>query len=169
MQLSVRVAAATRFAGVVYKGLARGDSVQRAVSQARQALYVEEGDGASWYVPTLTIRARDTGPLRLVPPLVPPPPPAGKPFLAPEHSRFFVDRPEVSRDLKARLLGDGAAHCSLVISAIHGLGGIGKSTLAAALAHDPEVLVHFPDGVLWVTLGQRPDLLSLLSVWVQAM
>src|SRR4051812_10418464 len=66
MQLTVRVAAATRFAGVVYRSLARGVSVQRAVSQARQALFVEESDGASWYVPTLTIRARDTGPLRLV-------------------------------------------------------------------------------------------------------
>jgi nucleoside phosphorylase/CHAT domain-containing protein len=68
MQLTVRVAAATRFAGVVYRSLARGESVQHAVSQARQALYVEEIDGASWYVPTLSIRARETGPLRLVQP-----------------------------------------------------------------------------------------------------
>jgi hypothetical protein len=66
MQLTVRVEAATRFAGVVYRSLARGDSIQQAVGQARQALYFEEDDGASWYVPTLTIRARDTGPLRLV-------------------------------------------------------------------------------------------------------
>jgi CHAT domain-containing protein len=66
MQLTVRADAATRFAEVIYRGLARGESVQRAVAQARQALYFEEEDGASWYVPTLTIRARDTGPLRLV-------------------------------------------------------------------------------------------------------
>jgi nucleoside phosphorylase len=68
MQLTVRVAAATRFAGVVYRSLARGESVQQAVNRARQALYVEESDGASWYVATLTIRARDTGPLHLVQP-----------------------------------------------------------------------------------------------------
>jgi outer membrane protein assembly factor BamB len=63
MQLTVRTAAATRFSEVMYRALARGESLQRAVVQARQALYVEETDAASWYVPTLTIRARDPGPL----------------------------------------------------------------------------------------------------------
>ncbi|NEO07811.1 MAG: hypothetical protein F6K51_20555 [Moorea sp. SIO3I8] len=58
---------------------------------------------------------------------------------------------------------------TLVVSAIYGLGGIGKSTLAAALAHDPEVQRHFPDGVLWATLGQTPDLLPFLSTWIQAL
>jgi hypothetical protein len=61
----VRAAAATRFSEVMYKALARGEPLQRAVVQARQALYVEEADGASWYVPTLTIRASDAGPLFL--------------------------------------------------------------------------------------------------------
>jgi len=61
MQLTIRVTAATRFVEVFYRAMARGDSVQHAVSQARQALFVEESDGASWYVPSLTIRARDDG------------------------------------------------------------------------------------------------------------
>jgi len=65
MQLTVRTTAATRFSEVMYSALARGESVQRAVVQARHALYVEEADAASWYVPTLTIRARDSGPLYL--------------------------------------------------------------------------------------------------------
>ena len=47
------------------------------------------------------------------------------------------------------------------------MGGIGKSTLAAALAHDPEVQSHFPDGIFWATLGQQPDILSFLSTWIQ--
>jgi len=34
-------------------------------------------------------------------------------------------------------------------------GGIGKSTLAAALARDPAVPTHFSDGTLWVTLGSN--------------
>jgi CHAT domain-containing protein len=68
MQFTVRAAAATRFAEVVYRALARGDALQHAVSQARQALYVEELDWVSWHMPTLTIRARDTRPLRLVEP-----------------------------------------------------------------------------------------------------
>ncbi|NTU84464.1 MAG: CHAT domain-containing protein, partial [Chloroflexales bacterium] len=65
MQLTVRVAAAIRFAEELYGALARGASLQQAVSLGRQVLYSEERDGASWYVPTLTIRARDPGPLYL--------------------------------------------------------------------------------------------------------
>ncbi len=65
MQLTVRVAAAIRFAEELYGALGRGESLQRAVSLGRQVLYSEERDGASWYVPTLTVRARDPGPLYL--------------------------------------------------------------------------------------------------------
>jgi len=68
MQLTVQMDAATRFAGIVYNDLARGRAIQEAVSRARQALFVESDDGASWYVPTLTIRSRNTGPMRLIQP-----------------------------------------------------------------------------------------------------
>ena len=96
-------------------------------------------------------------------------PPLGVPFQVPPLPAHFVPRPAVSRDLKARLLADGPTAGSLVVSAVHGLGGVGKSTLAADLAHDSEVMERFPDGVLWATLGQQPDLLPLLSGWVQAL
>jgi hypothetical protein len=98
------------------------------------------------------------------------------PFQAPPLPPHFIPRPEVSDALKARLLTDEStapgvpfdrAHGVLVVSAIHGLGGIGKSVLAAALAHDPEVQARLPDGVLWATLGREPDLLSLLSRWIR--
>ncbi|MCP4544324.1 MAG: hypothetical protein GY832_45010 [Chloroflexi bacterium] len=96
--------------------------------------------------------------------------PTGTLFQAPPLPGHFVERLEVSEGLKARLLAEEVtAPGVLVVSAIHGLGGIGKSVLAAALAHDPEVQERFPDGVLWVTLGQEPDLLSLLSGWVRAL
>ncbi|MBR8832807.1 MAG: hypothetical protein DSM106950_01870 [Stigonema ocellatum SAG 48.90 = DSM 106950] len=58
---------------------------------------------------------------------------------------------------------------TLVVTAIHGLGSVGKSTLATALAHDLEVKTHFCDGIFWATLGQQPNLLSLLSGWVQVL
>ncbi|WP_257210119.1 NB-ARC domain-containing protein, partial [Nostoc linckia] len=58
---------------------------------------------------------------------------------------------------------------TLVVSAIYGLGGIGKSTLAAAIAHDRDVKACFTDGVLWATLGKEPDLLPLLSSWILAL
>jgi hypothetical protein len=46
---------------------------------------------------------------------------------------------------------------------IQGMGGIGKTVLAAALAHDSEVREAFPDGVYWLTIGQKPNLLLLQS------
>jgi hypothetical protein len=97
-------------------------------------------------------------------------PPTGVPFQAPLLPTHFVPRPEVSEDLKVRLLTDEAvAPGVLVVSAIHGLGGIGKSTLAAALAYDPAVQIRFSDGVLWVTLGQQPELLPHLQEWIQVL
>lgn len=58
---------------------------------------------------------------------------------------------------------------ALVVSAIHGLGGIGKSTLVTALSHEREIRNRFSDGILWATLGQQPDVLSLLTSWIQAL
>jgi hypothetical protein len=94
----------------------------------------------------------------------------GIPFQAPVLPVHFVPRHEISDLLKSRLLAETATVPGvLAVSAIHGLGGIGKSTLAAALAHDSLIQKRFADGVLWATLGQQPDLLSLLGGWVQAL
>ncbi len=84
----------------------------------------------------------------------------------PDH---FVERPEKQQQVKADLLCEGTKVGTLVVSAIYGLGGIGKSVLAAKLARDPDVQSHFSDGILWATLGQNPDILPLLSGWIQAL
>ena len=44
---------------------------------------------------------------------------------------------------------------------MHGMGGIGKSVLAAAIARDREVRRSYPDGIIWLTIGQRPNLVTL--------
>ncbi|MCZ8126630.1 MAG: NB-ARC domain-containing protein [Microcystis sp. LE19-114.1B] len=89
---------------------------------------------------------------------------------APPKPSYFVERPEVSIELKKLLLSATTEKTgTLVISAIYGLGGIGKSTLAAALAQEKEVQVFFPDGIFWATLGQQPDILSFLHGWIQAL
>ncbi len=92
----------------------------------------------------------------------------GIPFQAPPLPGHFVPRPKASQAARSRLLAEGVAGTP-VVCALHGLGGVGKSTLVSALAQDPEVRQRFPDGVLWATLGQQPDVLSWLSLWVQAL
>src|SRR5262249_49059557 len=92
------------------------------------------------------------------------------PFQVPPLPSYFVSRPEMSQALKLGLLANEVAVSGvLVVSAIHGMGGIGKSVLAAALCHDGEMQNHFSGGILWGTLGQNPDLISLLSSWIQAL
>ena len=55
------------------------------------------------------------------------------------------------------------------MDALHGMGGIGKSVLARALCDDPAVQAAFPDGILWATLGQTPDLIGRLREWIDAL
>lgn len=92
----------------------------------------------------------------------------GAPFQVPPLPHYFVDRPEHLSAVKAYLLENTPQRPgTLVVSAIQGLGGIGKSVLAAAIAHDPTVQSRFANGVLWSTLGQQPDILACLSGWIQ--
>src|SRR5205085_4237394 len=38
-----------------------------------------------------------------------------------------------------------------------------------ALAHDPDIAQAFPDGVLWTSLGEAPNLLAELMAWAEAL
>ena len=78
----------------------------------------------------------------------------------------FVEIP-VMQEIKSHLLNSSNSQGILAITAIQGLGGIGKTTLAKIIAHDKEVQDYFSNGILWVTLGQEPDKLSLLNGWIK--
>src|SRR5262249_33108882 len=88
------------------------------------------------------------------------------PFQSPPVPAHYVRRPEEERRLEEDLLRQDEGP-GVVISAVFGLGGIGKSTLAAAVVQSRQVRERFADGVLWLTLGQNPELLSLLGQWIR--
>jgi transcriptional regulator with XRE-family HTH domain len=52
-----------------------------------------------------------------------------------------------------------------ISSALYGMQGVGKTTLAIELVHDCDVQRFFQDGILWVELGHRPNIPELLRRW----
>jgi transcriptional regulator with XRE-family HTH domain/tetratricopeptide (TPR) repeat protein len=53
----------------------------------------------------------------------------------------------------------------VVLIALNGLPGVGKTSLVITLVHDHEIRAYFSDGVLWAGLGPTPNLAGLLSRW----
>ncbi|MCL4528203.1 MAG: NB-ARC domain-containing protein [Chloroflexi bacterium] len=95
-----------------------------------------------------------------------------RPGSAPPNPMLIVGRENALKELKTRLgvtTDDKKRSPIQILTAIKGWPGIGKTTIAAALAHDPEIALTFPDGVLWVSLGQTPSLLSELAAWGRAL
>jgi WD40 repeat protein len=96
-------------------------------------------------------------------------PPVGKLVAVPELPASFLAQPDRIKALRDLLLVD--LQKPVVVSGaaarvgLQGMGGIGKSVLASALAHRPEVRRAFPDGVFWITLGQKPQMAELQR-WV---
>jgi len=92
-------------------------------------------------------------------------PPVGKLVAVPELPACFLAQPDRIKSLRDLLLID--LQKPVVVSGVaarvglQGMGGIGKSVLASALAHRPEVRRAFPDGIFWITLGQKPQLAEL--------
>ena len=68
----------------------------------------------------------------------------------------FVERPEKLAEIKKKLL-DAQGEPVAITAALRGAGGFGKTALANALCHDPEIEDAFSDGVLRVALGEKPE------------
>jgi len=90
----------------------------------------------------------------------------GKPYLAPDVPPYFVPRTEFFA-LKRQLTQNGGG--LLYPLTMHGPAGSGKTSLAAALAHDSDVLEAFPDGVLWVSLADGEDPQGAQRQWGEAL
>jgi hypothetical protein len=88
-------------------------------------------------------------------------------MMAPKPPADFVQRPAEFDALKKMLL-DAKGDAVAITAALRGAGGYGKMTLATALAHDSEVQDAYFDGILWVTLGEKPEnLVSIISDLVE--
>lgn len=92
---------------------------------------------------------------------------------APAPPDLVIGRDDDLRRLRGRIgasgqLGNGAGEGARlqVITAVRGWPGVGKTTLAAKLVHDPAVARAFPHGVLWARLGRPGRVSSELSGWL---
>jgi hypothetical protein len=80
---------------------------------------------------------------------------------------LLIGRDEDLSSLRARLCA--AADGSARLTVLRGWPGVGKTTMVNAIAHDEETLRRFPDGVLWVALGQQPNPVGGLQGWADVL
>jgi hypothetical protein len=91
-----------------------------------------------------------------------PPPPFGVPLLPLKH----LPRPAAVDAVLAHLCAPHA-HQSVLVAAevlgVHGMGGIGKTVLCQLVCQQLRVRYRFPDGILWLTVSEEPDIVQLQS------
>lgn len=85
------------------------------------------------------------------------------PFMPPDLAENYVARPEHFESVMLYLLDESRENPLPVTTAIQGVGGFGKTTLACVICHDSKIISAFDDGILWVSLGETPDIQSQLS------
>ena len=96
-------------------------------------------------------------------------PPVFRPGSAPPLPSLIIGRDDDMKALKGRLEVKKDGGSVQVLTAIKGWPGVGKTTIASALAYDKELTAQFPDGVLWTSLGQEPNILSEMAAWGRAL
>jgi hypothetical protein len=88
--------------------------------------------------------------------------PSKRVFMAPNRPADFVPRPVEFEQIVTHLLDSGTGRVA-ISAALQGAGGFGKTTLAAAVCHDARVRAAFHDGVLWVTLSEKPTVADIVG------
>ncbi len=97
--------------------------------------------------------------------LFPVPPGIAPPF----YPSVFIGRESALGDIKKLLDPTKACNGKKPIIVVRGWPGVGKTTLVGVISRDPEVANLFPQGVLWTSLEQRPNLLSEMAHWGRAL
>ena len=75
------------------------------------------------------------------------------------HIARLIGREEVSSHLFQKLCAGRGG----IITALYGLPGVGKTSLAATFIHREDVRCYFQDGMLWINVGLQPKIEALLS------
>ena len=76
-------------------------------------------------------------------------------------SAWMCGQDELLQQMKQGLCAGGQS----ISSALYGMQGVGKTTVAVELVHDCDIQRFFQDGILWVELGPRPNIPELLRRW----
>ena len=73
------------------------------------------------------------------------------------------------RGMLVQQLAEGQIQTELPLVVIQGIPGVGKTTLAKALAHNEAMQTTFGEGTLWASLGHKPRLRSVLESWAASL
>jgi WD40 repeat protein len=73
---------------------------------------------------------------------------------APPRVPNYMERPEALHALRDTLFAEDHRQ-PIALTALAGMGGIGKTVLAKALTDDEVVQRAFPDGIVWITAGKE--------------
>jgi WD40 repeat protein len=86
------------------------------------------------------------------------------PSMAPRLPPDFVERPILGAELAGALAAAADQPQEAIPVVLTGAGGFGKTRLAVWACHQAAVRRRFPDGVLWVELGQHPSPEQLVAM-----
>ncbi|MGD2205391.1 MAG: NB-ARC domain-containing protein, partial [Anaerolineae bacterium] len=165
MQFRIMNRSAAAFTQQFYGALAAGFAIEGAVAEGRMAIMrnlgIEYRDHIDWAAPVLFMQTAKSH-LWERPAVELERRRAIKLSGVPEPPPYFLARPAALQALKALVLGQTNAPAAVADRTprvgLCGMGGTGKTVLAAGLARDGTVQQAFPDGIYWLVLGQEPKL-----------
>ena len=72
---------------------------------------------------------------------------------------------QLLRERLVQQLAESEIQTELALVVVQGIPGVGKTSLAKALAHNDAMQSTFSDGTLWASLGNNPRIRSVLESW----